>query len=189
MKNRILRNKKILRRENTALLIIDVQARILNAIPNKEALTRNILKLIEGVKILNIPIYYVEQYPEGLGRTVPEIKEALINLNPIGKMSFSCSGANNLFHEFNKKGITQILVCGIESHVCVQQTVLDLISNNFQVDVVADAVSSRKKEDYEFALDRMRSNGAEITTIEAILFELLGVCGTDEFRTVCTLLK
>jgi nicotinamidase-related amidase len=148
----------------------------------------NTLKLIRGSKTLSVPIFYTEQYPKGLGETAAELKTELEGA-AIQKMSFSCSGAGDLFDEFKEKGFTQIVVCGIESHVCVQQTVLDLLANDFQVNVAADAVSSRKDFDYNIALDRMRSNGAEVTTTESILFELLNVCGTDEFKTVSKLVK
>ena len=104
-------------------------------------------------------------------------------------MSFSCIGADGLFEDLKHKNIRQIIVCGVESHVCVQQTVLDLLANDFQVDIAADAVSSRKKIDLETALQRMRSNGAEVTTTESILFEMLNVCGTDEFKAVSKLVK
>ncbi|MBI5809241.1 MAG: hydrolase [Ignavibacteriales bacterium] len=185
----MLRNKKILQREKTALLIIDVQERILPVIHNIENVVQNTLKLINGFKILSIPIYFTEQYPKGLGQTEKRIKEALESSEAIQKMSFSCSGAGNLFAELKEKNISQVVVCGIESHVCVQQTVLDLIANDFQVDVAADAISSRKQFDYEIALQRMRTNGAEVTTTESILFELLNVCGTDEFKAVSKLVK
>ncbi|MBU1680580.1 MAG: isochorismatase family protein, partial [Bacteroidetes bacterium] len=105
------------------------------------------------------------------------------------KMTFSCGGAENLFTDFANTDRKQIVVCGIESHVCVQQTVLDLLANGFQVDVAADAVTSRKEIDYKTALDRMRVTGAEITTTESILFELLNICGTDEFKAVLKIVK
>lgn len=104
-------------------------------------------------------------------------------------MTFSCFGAGSLFEEFKRTGIEQVVVCGIESHVCVQQTVLDLLANGFQVNLAADAVSSRRKFDYGSALNRMRNNGAEVTVTESILFELLNVCGTDEFKAVSKLVK
>ncbi|MCX7876452.1 MAG: hydrolase [Melioribacteraceae bacterium] len=185
----MLRYSKLLQREKTALLIIDIQERILPVINEIENVIQNTLKLINGFKILNIPIYYTEQYPKGLGPTVKRIKEALENINSIQKMTFSCCGAENLFDELKSKNISQVVVCGIESHVCVQQTVLDLIENNFQVVVSADAVSSRRKFDFDIALNRMRSNGAEITTTESILFELLNVCGTDEFKAISKIVK
>lgn len=182
------RNPKILDRTKSALLIIDIQERILKVMQRYETVIDNTLKLIRGSKTLNIPIYYTEQYPKGLGETAAQLKEEL-NGEAIQKMSFSCSGAEDLFEEFKNKGYSQIIVCGIESHVCVQQTVLDLLVNNFQVDVAADAVSSRKDTDYNIALERMRANGAEVTTTESILFELLNVCGTEEFKIVSKLVK
>ena len=188
MENDTMRNQKILKREKCALLIIDIQSRIINVMRNKELLIENTLKLIKGMKILNVPVYYTEQYPKGLGETIPELKEELSS-EAVQKMTFSCSGAEDLFKELINKNITQVIVCGIESHVCVQQTVLDLIANGFQVDVAADAVTSRKKMDYDLALTRMQANGAEITSTESILFEILDVCGTPEFKEVIRLVK
>lgn len=185
----MVRNKKILQREKTGLLIIDIQERILPVIDNIENVIQNTIKLINGFKILSIPIYFTEQYPKGLGTTEKRIKEALENAEAIQKMSFSCSGAGNLFAELKEKNISQVVVCGIESHVCVQQTVLDLIANDFQVNVAADAISSRRKFDFEIAMQRMLANGAEVTTTESILFELLNVCGTDEFKSISKLVK
>ena len=184
----VIRNSKILVKEKTALLIIDVQSRIIDVMQNKDSLVENTVKLIKGMKILDVPIYYTEQYPKGLGETIQEIKNEL-GSEAIQKMSFSCSGASDLFQELINKNISQVVVCGIESHVCVQQTVLDLIENGFQVNVAADAVSSRKEFDYKTALDRMRSNKAEITTTESILFELLNVCGTAQFKEIISIIK
>lgn len=183
-----VRNKKILRQSETALLVIDIQERLLPAMNNPEELKAGIIKLVRGFNILNLPVYYTEQYPKGLGNTVKELQEELKS-NAVEKLSFSCADAGNLFKELIDKGITQVVVCGIESHVCVQQTVLDLLAGGFQVDVAADGVSSRKVFDFETALNRMRANGAEITTTESILFELLQVCGTDEFKAISKLVK
>jgi nicotinamidase-related amidase len=183
------RNPIILRKESTALLIIDLQERILPVIRNYESVLDNTVKLIKGFRTLHLPIYFTEQYPKGLGPTSQIILNELEGYSAIQKMSFSCSGAGNLFDELHKKKLSQIVVCGVESHVCVQQTVLDLIANDFQVDVSADAVSSRKEVDYNIALDRMRTLGAEITTTESILFELLEVCGTPEFKDISKIVK
>jgi nicotinamidase-related amidase len=170
------------------LLIIDIQSRIIDAMRNKELLIENALKLIKGMKVLNVPIYHTEQYPKGLGETITEIKGEL-NSEAVHKMTFSCSGAGELFRELINKNISQVIVCGVESHVCVQQTVLDLISNGFQVNVAADAVTSRKKIDYELALNRMQFNGAEITSTESILLEVLDICGTPGFKEVIKIVK
>lgn len=183
------RNPIILKKETTALLIIDVQERILPVIRNYETVLENTVKLIKGFKAMQLPIYFTEQYPKGLGPTSKIILDELQGYSVIQKMSFSCFGADNLLEEFHKKKLSQIVVTGIESHVCVQQTVLDLITNEYQVNLAADAVSSRKEIDYNIALDRMRTLGAEVTTTESILFELLEVCGTPIFKEVSKIVK
>ena len=185
----VKRFNKLLKPEKTALLIIDIQERILPVINNYQYVIDNTLKLIKGFKILGLPIYFTEQYPKGLGPTTRSILDELGDLKPFDKMSFSCSGAGELFNEFKKKTLRQIVVCGIESHVCVQQTVLDLIENRIQVNLAADAVSSRKEIDYNTALERMRDHTAEITTTESILFELLNICGTPQFKEISKLVK
>ncbi|MBM4171658.1 MAG: hydrolase [Ignavibacteria bacterium] len=183
------KNFRLLNKEKTTLLVIDIQDRILPVIFESERVIRNAVKLISGFKIMNLPVYYTEQYPKGLGPTNPQIKEALNNSEAIQKMSFSCYGAPDLFEDLKKRGIEQVVVCGIESHVCVMQTVLDFIANDFQVHVAADAISSRREFDYQTALRRMESNGAEISLTESVLFELLEVCGTDQFKAVSKLVK
>ncbi len=183
------RNPIILKKESVALLIIDIQERILPVIRNYESVVENTVKLITGFKILQLPIYFTEQYPKGLGPTSQKILDELEGYTAIQKMSFSCSGAENLFEELHRKKLSQVVVTGVESHVCVQQTVLDLIANDFQVNLAADAVSSRKEIDYNISLDRMRTLGAEITTTESILFELLEVCGTPQFKEISKIIK
>lgn len=183
------RHPVILKRESSALLIIDLQERILPVIRNIETVIENALKLIRGFRVLNLPIYFTEQYPKGLGPTSDKIMAELPGHSAIHKMSFSCSGAGELFNELKAKNLSQISVCGVESHVCVQQTVLDLIYNDFQVNVAADSVSSRKEVDYKIALERMRQFGAQITTSESILFELLEICGTAEFKEISKIVK
>jgi nicotinamidase-related amidase len=175
--------------ETTALLIIDLQERILPVIRNYETVLNNTVKLIKGFKAMQLPIYFTEQYPKGLGPTATKLLDELEGYTAHQKMTFSCSGAKNLFDEFHKKKLSQIVISGVESHVCVQQTVLDLIANDYQVNVAADAISSRKEIDYTIALDRMRTLGAEITTTESILFELLEICGTPEFKEVSKIVK
>lgn len=184
----VIRHPRILNRNKTALLVIDIQKKILGVMHEPKLVLDNTLKLVKACKILNVPIYFTEQYPKGLGTTTDELQEELTG-TAIQKMSFSCSGAEGMFQELINLDKRQIIICGIEAHVCVQQTVLDLLANGFQVDVAADAASSRKIIDYQTAINRMRENGAEVTTTESILFELLEVCGTDEFRAVSKLVK
>ncbi|MBT8380271.1 MAG: hydrolase [Ignavibacteria bacterium] len=183
------RFEKLLLPQTTALLIIDVQERILPVIRNHKNVVQNTLKLIKGFKVMSLPIFVTEQYPKGLGRTTAELKTELSDAEYFEKMSFSCFGATELFNKFEKKNLTQIVITGVETHVCVQQTVLDLLENGLQVNVAADAVSSRRETDYTVALNRMQDHGAEITTVESILFELLNVCGTDTFKKVSKIVK
>ncbi len=184
----IVRYNKLLKKDSTALLIIDIQERIIKVIDEHERVVENTIKLLHGFKALGLPVYFTEQYPKGLGPTVESIAKELDG-DAIHKMTFSCSGAGELFQVLINKDIKQVVVCGVESHVCVQQTVLDLLQNGFQVNVAADAVSSRREFDLNIALKRMEKNGAEITTAESILFELLEVCGTDVFKEVSKIVK
>jgi nicotinamidase-related amidase len=183
------KHSSLLKKEKSALLIIDLQEKILPVVNNYEMVLQNTIKLIKGFRVLNLPIFFTEQYPKGLGQTSELILDQLEGYNAIQKMSFSCFGAEDLFERLNTQKLTQIVVCGIESHVCVQQTVLDLLANDFQVNLVADAVSSRKLIDYEIALNRMQSKGAEVTTTESVLFELLEVCGTPDSKEISKIVK
>lgn len=189
MKINVKRFDKLLVEEKAALLIVDIQERIIRVINEYELVIENTIKLIKGFKALKVPIFHTEQYPKGLGPTEQSIQTELDENKAIQKLSFSCSGAGELFDDLKKKKISQVVVCGIESHVCVQQTVLDLLANDFQVNVAADAVSSRIVKDYDIAISRMRQYGAEVTTTEAILFELLNVCGTEVFKKVSKIVK
>ncbi len=189
MEGIIERNRKILVRDTAALLLIDIQEKILAVMKEPEMVVSNSIKLIKGFKVLNVPIFYTEQYPKGLGTTAAPLLAELEGLNAIQKMSFSCFGAGNFFTRLKDNKVTQVVVAGIESHVCVQQTVLDLIASGFQVNVAADAVSSRKEPDYKFALKRMSAHGAEVTTTEAILFELLTSSDTEEFKEISAIIR
>ncbi len=189
MESVIKRNEKILVRDNTALLIIDIQEKILAVMQNPKMVVDNTLKTIKGFKELNLPIFYTEQYPKGLGPTAPALLKELEGLSAIQKMMFSCFGADNLFQRLRDNNISQVVVAGIETHVCVQQTVLDLIANNFQVDILANATSSRHEIDYNAALQRMSRHGAEVTTVESALFEILNESGTDEFKSISKIIK
>ena len=184
-----MRHPRIIQKEKCALLVIDLQEKILSVINNNERVISNSLKLINGFNIMNVPVFITEQYPKGLGNTDPRILSAMENIKPIEKMTFSCYGSEELVHNLHEYDIHRIVVCGIESHVCVIQTVLDLIFNKFQVFVASDAVSSRRQFDYEMSLRRMGANGAEISLTESILFEMLNVAGTEEFKAISKLVK
>jgi isochorismate hydrolase len=183
------RYKKTLQQKRTALLVIDIQEKIIKVINNHEKVIENTLKLIKGFKEMGLPVYYTEQYSRGLGRTVKELLVELDGVSAIEKSTFSCYGAGNLFNELSEKSLDQVVICGVEAHVCVQQTTLDLLENGFQVNLAADAVSSRREFDFKTAIDRMRFAGAEVTTTESVLFELLEICGTEVFKKISKLVK
>ena len=178
-------------KDKTVLLIIDVQDALMKNMEHDVAkkIIRNIKTLILFAKDLNIPIIYTEQYPKGLGKTIKEIQIELDQLTPIEKISFSCCG-NEFFNErLNGLSKKHIILTGIETHVCVLQTTNDLIEMGFEVHVVADAVCSRKKLDWEVALRWVEKKGAIISTTETIAFQLLKEAGTEEFRRLSRLLK
>ncbi|MEW6506498.1 MAG: hydrolase [Bacteroidota bacterium] len=185
----MIKHTKLLNSKKSALIVIDIQEKILPVIFQYDRVVENSIKLIKGFKSLGLPVYYTEQYPKGLGPTLLQVKEALEDARAIEKMSFSCYGAPGLFEELQNKKIEQVVLCGVEAHVCVMQTALDLAANGFQVHVAADAVSSRREFDFNIALNRMKSNNAEVTLTESVLFELLEVCGTDQFKFVSKLVK
>lgn len=178
------RHPQILQRNSCALLIVDVQKKINAVMMQPQALVDSIIKLIKSCRILSIPILITEQYPKGLGATDEKIAEALGQITPMQKMTFSCCGDTDLVAQLAQSKISQVIVTGIESHVCVQQTVLDLLAHNVQVHLPKDAVSSRKALDYETAMQRMAACGVVMTTVETVLFELLQRAGSAEFKEV-----
>ncbi|MCY3778082.1 MAG: isochorismatase family protein [Candidatus Aminicenantes bacterium] len=183
------RHPQILNRAHTALLVVDVQTRLTKAVRNGQAMVAEVVKLVRGFRILGLPVFVTEQYPKGLGHTEPGILEALGGNSAVVKATFSCCGAPDLVSGIRSRGVRQILVSGTEAHVCVQQTALDLLSRDFQVQLAVDAVASRKELDYRTALDRMARSGVILTSVESALFELLEVSGTAEFKQVASLIK
>jgi nicotinamidase-related amidase len=183
------RHPTILRRDGTALLVVDVQERLWPAMRNRQRLVDRIVVMIRGCRLLGISIFLTEQYPKGLGQTLQVIQEGLGQMDPLIKMTFSCCGLSELAANLKEKGIQQVVVVGIESHVCVLQTALDLLSLGFQVHVPRDAVSSRHEEDQRTALQRMAREGVVVTTVEMTLFELLKTAQAPEFKEISKLVK
>jgi len=183
----LLRSSELMNRDDAALLVVDVQAKLLPLIPGHPRLVWNIRRLIDGAKILGVPIAGTEQYPQGLGPTTPELAPLL---GPIpAKTMFSCAECAEIFTDWRDRGIWKILVCGIETHVCVGQTVHDLLGEGFRVYVAADAVAARGQFDHDIALRRMDSSGATLTTTEAALFEWCGRAGSPEFKQISQLIR
>ena len=183
------RHARILNREKTALLVVDVQERLWPVMRERHRLVDRIVIMISACDLLKIPIFVTEQYPKGLGVTISPIKEALGGKEPLVKMTFSCCGLTQLPKALAENGMRRIVVVGIESHVCVLQTALDLLARGFQVHIPRDAVSSRHEEDERTALQRMAREGVVITTVEMALFELLRTAEAPEFKQISRLIK
>lgn len=183
-----VRSSELLSRHDCRLLIVDVQEKLVPLLWQGDRIVANCRKLIEGAKILGVPVSATEQYPKGLGRTVPELARLLAP--PIEKLRFSCGEALDWGTAAEQPdGRHQVVVAGIETHVCVMQTVLDLLTAGYQVFVPADALSSRSELDWDVALRRMAGNGATIVTTESVLFEWCEVSGSPEFKQISTLIK
>ncbi|MDA3822541.1 MAG: hydrolase [Bacteroidales bacterium] len=176
-------------KEQTLGLVIDVQERLLPHISHNEEVLRNIEILLEGLKILDVPIIITEQYTKGLGPTVASVMDRIPDFTSHEKMTFSCCDDGGFNKELDSRGRKNILICGIEAHVCVLQTVVDLLEKGYQPVVIADCISSRKLSDNNIALDRMRQEGAIISSYESVLFELVRVSGTETFKAISKLVK
>ena len=176
-------------KDRTIALMIDFQERLFPFIHENDNLLRNVPILIRGLRALGISIFVTEQYVKGLGPTVGPIAESLGETRRIEKMSFSCCDEPRLMEGIAVTGKENIIIAGIESHVCVLQTVIDLIRNGYHPIVVEDCISSRKENDKKIAIERMRKEGAIITTYESVLFELLRYSGTEQFKTISKLIK
>lgn len=184
------RSISLMSRHNSALLVIDVQEKLLPHIRDQQRVVWNIGRLVEGAGVLSVPVLASEQYPQGLGPTVPDLARQLGSVP--SKLSFSCGGCCELvaqLQELVTRGIHKVLVCGVEAHVCVQQTALDLMADGFDVYVALDAVGSRYELDCQTALGRLDSAGATLTTTEAALFEWCEVAGTAEFKGISKLVR
>ena len=175
--------------KDCCLVVVDVQGKLAQLMHDKDNLFKNIRILIQSAKILDIPILWCQQVPSALGPTVPEIAELLGGCEPVNKSSFSCC----LCEEFNNKleelGRKQVLLCGIETHVCVYQTAVELIERDYEVDVIADAVSSRTLDNKQIGLNRIAEEGARISSTEMALFEILRTADHPAFKQLAKLVK
>ena len=175
---------------NDALaVIIDIQERLFPHIHQHKQLERNCNILISGLQELDVPILVTEQYSKGLGQTIESVRNNLKDYKPLEKMTFSCCGNSSFTDELERHKHQNIILCGIEAHVCVLQTALDLKEAGFQPVLVADCTSSRKESDKQLALNRLDQEGILLTSYESILFELCSVSGTDTFKAISGLLK
>jgi nicotinamidase-related amidase len=180
-------------RKMSQLILIDIQDKVIAPIGETSRLIQNLVRLVKGAQRLGVPLTVTEHYPQGLGHTVEILKHELEAGAPIlEKRLFSAIEDDQLrrhLEDIRDQGRGQIIVAGLEAHVCVAQTALDLILDGYQVFVVADAVASRTAESRTLALERLRQAGAAIVNAEMVLFEWLEIAGTPEFRDLLPLLK
>jgi len=175
--------------QKCCLVVVDVQGKLAQLMQGRQALFKNIQILIKAANILNIPILWCQQCPDSLGPTVPEIAQLLAGNEPINKSAFSCCGTEQFNSKLNELARHQILLCGIETHVCIYQTAVDLLRKGFNVNVIADAVSSRASDNKQIAISRMTAEGANISCTEMALFELLRSADHPKFKQIATLIK
>ena len=172
---------------DTGLLVVDVQEKLMPLLPNAGAITRNIAFLIDAARLLDVPVQATEQYPQGLGPTVPELARRLPERPD--KTAFSCCAIPSVLEGFRLAGRPKIVLAGIEAHVCVLQTALDLLVLDFRVYVAADATGSRYAIDQEIALRRMEQAGAILVTSETVVFEWTGGAGNPRFKEISKLVQ
>jgi nicotinamidase-related amidase len=173
---------ELLDRNRTVLVLIDVQERLFPSMHENQRMLERIDLLLSAAKLLNVPLLLTEQYPKGLGNTLEAIRRILPEVQPLVKMDFSCASAPGFKERLSSLRRDQILLAGIETHVCVAQTALGLASGGEKVFVAADATSSRRSSDAQIALQRLDRCGLAITTAEAAVFEWLRRAGTEEFK-------
>lgn len=182
-------DKFFLDKEDTVLLIVDIQEKLAAVMTEKDKVVRNNLHLIELAKMINMPVMVTEQYPKGLGPTVTEIKNALPFYRPVEKMTFDCCGQPSFLEELKEHTKRNVVLTGMETHICVLQTCVGLLKGGINVHIVQDAVCSRTKENWKTGVEFMREAGAVVTGTETVLFQLLKVAGTEEFKKISQRIK
>ncbi len=183
------RHPSLANAEDSILVVIDPQEKLVRMIHNREEVVDTIVRLLKFAAIFDIPVVLTEHYPQGLGYTVDEVKGAIAAYEPVVKRIFSCFGVPEFAEALAATGRKRLLVTGIETHICVSQTVHDALQRGYLVQVVADGTGTRKREDHETALSRMRGEGAVITTSEALIYEVTCRADSGEFKSVLDLVK
>lgn len=184
---------KRLRKEEAILVVIDFQEKLMPAMYDRADVEDKAARLIRGCKALGVPVLVTQQYTRGLGQTVPVVAEALGEFEPVEKVTFSCCGCaafNDALEEAAREtGRNSVIIIGCETHICVEQTALDLMGIGFDVFMVADAVQSRSREHKEISLRRMEKAGAVVTNYESVLYEMLGSSRAPEFKAISAIVK
>jgi nicotinamidase-related amidase len=175
--------------KETVLLVIDIQGKLATSVFQTDRVIKNTSKLIRACKLFDVPVIYTEQYPKGLGRTVDELKELIGEETPFEKLSFSCCGNDDFMKRMRSLGRNDILVVGMETHVCVYQTCVELVEFGYNVHLVTDAVSSRNEENRTLGIHCIERAGASPTSTEMAIFELLRVAEGDTFKAISKIIK
>lgn len=178
----------MLQKEEAVLVLIDIQGKLAQIVENSENVIHNIVKVVKGANVLELPILWLEQYPKGLGPTTPEIA-AEINEQPIEKITFSAYDTEEFRVKLEATGRKKILLAGIEAHICVYQTAAHLLANGYEVEVLVDCVSSRTAENRQLGIGKMLQLGAKQTSVEMALFEMQQVAKGDAFKAISTIVK
>ena len=184
----------VLRRAHVGLLVVDVQEKLADVMPRRSETVEHCVRLVRGFRRLGLPVHVPEQYPEGLGPTVPELEKVLGDIEPLRKLTFSCCGLpedddNPLVRRLADSRLAQVVICGMEAHVCVLQTALTLHGRGIEVQVVEDAVCSRSDSHRSNALARIAAVGIAVTNSESVLFEVLETAEASEFRDILQLVR
>ncbi len=179
----------MLKTENTALLVIDIQGKLAQSMFNKEKLFQNLQIIVKSAQILKLPIIWMEQLPQKIGPTIPELAELLNEAEPIKKSSFSCCGNKKFLNALSNIECGNLLLVGIETHICVYQTAIDLLKRRYNVHAIADAVSSREPENRRIGLKKIETAGGSLTTVETVLFELLKTAENKNFSDIVKLIR
>jgi len=180
---------KLMNRDDTLFIAIDFQEKLMPVMNDKANLEDKVCRLAAGMKKLDLPIVVTQQYTKGIGETIPSVAEALGKFEAIDKTSFSCMGNSDFVARLDELGRKTAVVCGIEAHICLQQTVIELLARGYDVYVPADCTSSRSEQDKLWALARMGEAGAKITTYEAVLYELVGDAKDPDFKAISKIVK
>lgn len=186
----------LVRREDAVLVLIDIQGRLAAAMERRDEVVSAAIMLVKVAALVGMPVIVTRQYPEGLGGTVDELEAAVVasssagaNIQGIDKTAFCCAAEPDFGRALSATGRSQVVVAGMETHICVAQTVLALLEDGRDVQVAADACCSRSAGDHDIALARMRAAGAQVTTVESVMYEAVGVAGTPEFKRLLAIVK
>ena len=180
---------RLLEKENTGFLIVDVQEKLMQVMGQKQRIIENINKLLLLSKLYELPFILTEQYPKWLGSTLPEIKESLPSCEPVSKLHFNCCDVEAFNERLNSVNIKTIILAGVESHICIFQTCVSLLDKGYQVHIPQDAVGSRTDENWHVGLELSKKAGAIITSTESVIYQILKKAGTKEFKQMLKVMK